>query len=431
MSDSLPKGWTMFPPLPLRDSGTDFVESLEGYAHRLFFILGQRPLSMLRFMDQQAETPTIHNSKIRAGLNGPGTLFLQRMKVLEYLTSIPLRGSTFWTLNNVLRARSGGLSGTSRRWCPACLKGAVNPVTDVTDRLIWNFSHYSRCSIHGVDIENSCSKCGLQQCYGRAAPNRSVCHHCNAPLFHDGSRGKRADVLDWTDKILEEYIQWSSSGDAIQIPQDNYALYVSLIIQNQRISELKRRCPILYYELIRFRRRQTSVRMLLNLAALHGVSLLDILLRPKEAASAPLFDRYSDFESVPFPPTSITAESSRMNALVETLFNKEHLLPPCRLLCKQFAITLEDYARFFEANCARYRETVSMQRKLYPVSGHALSRTFCATLHLLASQPDLATKTAKRLASMVADLIKPTLPKTVLEPVARTCLRIAAALPDN
>lgn len=137
----------MLPPLPLGDSGTDVVESLEGYAHRLFFIAGQRPLSMLQFIDRQAGARSIHNAKIRSGLNGPGTLFLRRMKVLEDLTSTPLRGATFWTLNNVLRARSGGLNSTSRRWCPAGLKEFSNPAARVTDRLIWNFSHYSRCSI--------------------------------------------------------------------------------------------------------------------------------------------------------------------------------------------------------------------------------------------------------------------------------------------
>jgi hypothetical protein len=52
-------------------------------------------------------------------------------------------------------------------------------------------------------------------------------------------------------------------------------------------------------------------------------------------------------------------------------------------------------------------------------------------LHLLASQPDLESKTAKHLASLVADLGKPTLPESVLEQIARACLRIAAATSGN
>jgi hypothetical protein len=384
MNDGTPL-WTTLPPLPLCDAETAQVESLESYFQRLGYICGQPSQRLLNFLDRRSERKMVWNAKIRAGLNGPGTLFTYRLDALEKITGVPLKGATLLALNEVLSTRASGLAGTARRWCPACLLEAQqHPATAPSDRLLWNFAHYSRCGLHDVDIERRCRRCGLEQPYGRSIPSRFFCLHCKEPLAHVGSSSPRQYVLEWANGVIEELIHWTSMQSGASIPSDRYKNYLEALSATANMAVLKERAWPLYSEIRCLRSRNPSIRVLLNLAALQGVTVLDILLQPTESASKPLFAREHEFEAIPFPAISIPRSAAKVHQIiVELLHASVALLPPLILLCRRSQITVEHYAIYYPQDATRYRKAVARQRRGPSIAPVPLSRAFRIGLHLI------------------------------------------------
>lgn len=182
---------------------------------------------------------------------------------------------------------------------------------------------------------------------------------------------------------------WCSSDDAHSLSPSNYSIYIDILSENRQIELLKPRCPSLYLDIRRLRRKQPSVLALLNLAALQGVSVLDILLRPKESASKPLFDRFSDFEGVPFPPVAIDDASRRVNGVVQALLGLDKIvLPPLHLLCTREQVQPHVYSRFHESYSIQYRARFAAQQGYKRFGGLALQRAFLSAIHMAETRPE-------------------------------------------
>jgi len=198
---------------------------------------------------------------------------------------------------------------------------------------------------------------------------------------------------------LEELVSWMSSDDSQRIDHAVYVEYIGVIKSSTQAGLLRERCPSLAQAIFQLQSQRPSMRTLLNLAALQGVSLLDIFLRPKEAASKPLFDRLCDFDGIPFPPVVIGEASNRTERLLaRLLLESAVLLPPLHLLCELEGIQTYFFRRFHEMTCTRYVEAFARQQAWRPRATHKAARAFKAAMHLAGSEPGLAADVlAKRL----------------------------------
>jgi TniQ len=368
----------MFPPLTLVEAGTSEVESLEHYVARMAVATGQSNLGLLSFLDRSSGRKSVHNGSVRVGLLGPGELSMSRLCRLEELTGVPaLRGGTLWALNRVLRESGTGMA-IRRRWCPACLLGSE--AERVADRLVWSFSHLATCSTHGVDIESVCPHCGGSQPYGRPYSKRVECIVCKQGLAHRGVASQREKFFGWVDHCLRELVAWGSSDTSFQIPAENYDAYVARVFDGMDSRRLRTE-PSFQAKLHHLCVTKPSITGLLNLAALQGVTVLDILLRPKEASAHTLFDLRSKFTGVPFPYRDSTPGIQQMQRTVQALLREKRVLPSAQQLGRRSGIQASTFALHCWPDYCLYRKEFLWQRDV--LAPGIRRRAFVIALHLL------------------------------------------------
>lgn len=373
--------WTTLVPLKLLDAATPMVESLDSYISRLAAVHGQSIKGMLTYLDDESGGKRVWSDVQRSAINGPGNVALRRAMTLERKTGQSLRAGTFSALTDLLSPRSGGIPRRERAWCPRCLE-TDDPLRSPNDRLIWNFAYYSHCSIHGVQIERRCTECCAVQRYASPLEKKFSCVHCGASLSGDGRRSPRSHVHACVDGMLEELVQWTSSDNPAPLDPAGYRQYLTYLKDNSGIHVLRANHPNFFAEIYALRSQQPSVRTLLNLASLQGVTVLDILLRPKESASKPLFERSSDFEGIPFPTTALSVSSKRIDQIVSALLEDPRaLIPPLRLICSLENIQPFKYSQNYESSGLAYRRRYEGQKEVRAVGARMFTREFQAALH--------------------------------------------------
>src|SRR5690242_14571224 len=94
--------WTALPPLPLRNIGTPWVESLEHYVSRLARVAGAG-MRRLFCLAPPYDEPGRHPLMSRSSFCGPGKTYERRIANLQALTGVSsLSCGTFYTLNALL-----------------------------------------------------------------------------------------------------------------------------------------------------------------------------------------------------------------------------------------------------------------------------------------------------------------------------------------
>ena len=294
--------WTQLPPLELRGLGTPLVESLQHYCARMAWVTGL-PLQEIWRMTYTDDCET-KSAFLRGSICGPGENFVARVRVLERLTgNSTLRHGTFWVLKDVLGSRSIG-EGRNRRWCPECY--AVWDASGSAEPLIWRVALLSSCPKHGCAMEESCTKCGSKQPAMTTLERSHICISCRSPLAGRGGPVIRSDFYQWVDRQIEQLLELCARPGQAAVAGEAFTILCDgLRMQASAHSTF----PIAYRRLIHSSARSVksktsrpSLRTLINLCALQGVSVCDALLRPEEAASRPLLDLWSGFHAMPVPP---------------------------------------------------------------------------------------------------------------------------------
>jgi hypothetical protein len=361
--------WTTLPPLELRGLGTPEAESLESYVVRLAHASGETVASLLQKIDATSGEKYVHNNRPRSLITGPGKRrFIHRAVTLNTLTGNTnlLRG-TFWALNKLIHVTGHGLSH-NRRWCPACLQ--VEPDEWVGCRLVWHFSHVSRCSIHNVAIEGTCPNCGSVQRSVPSFSSYSKCSSCRKPLGHAGQFGLPQTLSqEWVDRNIGELVAWISSDAAFELPGNTYRRFKDQFSHDpglmQQLHELG----------------TPTVAVLLNVAAAQGVSVLDVLLRPEEVAAPPLIDLRTDFTGIPFSADWENAAVARARHVITTLLTRRCELPPIGLLLERYEVERVAARWHMPYLLRRYGHYYDRQAKF--LRTRAKIRAFSKAIHLL------------------------------------------------
>lgn len=310
--------WTVLPPLSIVDGHSAQTESFDSYTARMAAIFSLPNKAFFRWIDELASGAPLPRAKFRAPINGPSERSNQRVGVMEKLTLLPLRLTTLWSLSDVLSKRHhSGFATRYRRWCHRCLRDGE--AIGLSDRLIWNFQHYSRCAIHQTPIQDRCSRCGVRQPYGRPLSGRFNCIWCSSSLAEHGRL--TMDAHEWTNHALEELVSWCSSEDAFVVPRENFDVYISCVHDLPQVAELRARDPRRFQNIFGTRPRSLSVGALLNASSIQGVTPLDVLLSPRQAASAPLLDLASDSVVIPWPIRTLTEKVEQIRSMAVSLLN--------------------------------------------------------------------------------------------------------------
>ena len=243
--------------------------------------------------------------------------------------------------------RDGGLAGINRRWCPECLLEAGES-DGLSERLIWNFLHYSHCSLHSVRIIDRCQECGNSQQLRRG--NAATCAYCGCSLARAATHERPSALQSWANASIEDVVRWTATNPDVVIPAENYQRFFDGLLQDGTLDRLKIVHNRFWRDAIRFRRTTTTFRTLLNLSAIKSVDIIGILTEPVPASSTSLFPGHEVDGEIAFDledwglrrgnSKSCSTRSARpirvcslaSSSLAYCWFLNEKFYPPCAII---------------------------------------------------------------------------------------------------
>jgi hypothetical protein len=365
--------WSAVPPLGLHGVGTAMVESLPSYLMRLMWTTGITSTYLveqlcLRKCRSLACLGSILSTK-------EPELTLSALEKLEGLTGrSDLRLATFWAMSHILSPSSGRIYRDGcRRWCPKCYEDWDS---NSYEPLIWGVDLLACCPVHGCSFEHQCSGCGAVQKNVVDLNRRRQCHACGAYLAKGARWKARKPFMQWVDEQVLYLAKFCATPRTQPVPYATYLEFVSglrVALRGTRSKSL--RLLIQFYERgARFRSQKISLRSLINLCALQGVSIRELLGAPLEASRVLSFEGWAGMDYLPIPTAR---QAQKIYAAKKCLldFLESGLptyLPPMGLLLGGFGVQLlavrdvatEAYDAYQAAyfRQARFRELKQMRR---------------------------------------------------------------------
>lgn len=379
--------WTNLPPLKLIGAGTSGTESLSSYCLRLTTLCAVPWSSFIALLDATSGSePGTYNDCSR--LSGSGPVVHRRARALERLTGQPLLGGTLLGIGEIVSGRSGTLfKGAS--WCPRCLADSEQEDGYPYSRLIWRFAAYSHCAEHGARIESTCPHCDSS---GFRRVNALACPACKRSLTVGARFDPPSRAEKWTNHCVEELIQWTADDPTRVLERSKLLAFVQAVddvgkAKTQRYPPLKKhRADFVGYMAWRdanvptLRLRPNIGRVdlgdLLSAAAGQCVSVLDMLLRPVECASALLPGVHRSVD-IPLGRTNLPDAWIAFSKTIEALISDTAcLLPSMQELARTCGIRAYD-RKCFPGQVARYSAQLRMQRTLHrDVPPHRVNAAF-------------------------------------------------------
>lgn len=405
-----PPRWTVLPPLELRDAGTPWTESLNGYANRLAKLSGISWCKMLQLIDtHSSEVPSRYIDQRR--LDGLGPVSVRRARSLEKLTGQSLVGATLYGLSEIVSSRAASWSRHAA-WCPICI-GASDMDESATERLIWSFDAYSHCSLHDARIENSCSNCGLGKLKSIALRK---CPSCGDRLDRRTRFDSANPTQRWINQCIEELISWCSNHPNQRLELSNLEVFIEAVVARGEGRKLDyrppARLPASYSDYkswtrvncFRLFRRNDPSRLefneLLNLSANQCVSVLDILLQPIESASE-LPPGIGSNPELPLGRGRVADERREFARLIDALLGDDQCVLPSFQVLAQLSGRRGSFKSGLPHHHAHYAVRLRRQQMMIRgVSRRTINRAFrlaCQLKLSLQGQLLISEAVAKRI----------------------------------
>jgi hypothetical protein len=338
---------TLLPRLTLRGIDSTMVESVDHYLLRLSWSTGLTLQTLLRMTDW--EENILEREYGRAGyshLCAPDYL-----PELEAMTGADLRFGSFWTVRDLLGARPFGRSRHNRRWCPTCYDEWDD--TQSREPLIFLVDACLICPKHRCRLEHACPSCGAHQTLKAPYEKRRICKSCDKPLGFHAPAAQIKELDAWAQHEVEALVAFCASTHSEPVDSQSFELY-SRELKKQAIENGV--TPLLLQQIESAGMSvRPSIRMLLNCAALQGVSVLDIIQRPMEAASRPLLDRWAEQSLLPLDMGRFRFDGLELVKLCNQLLRLSNVafIPPLGFVLKDLRISGEN---FREHRVHMYRE---------------------------------------------------------------------------
>ena len=398
--------WSALPPLALRGEGSALVESAEHYVARLAWTVGVTIRSLCPL------THSVHGNRKRdqalgaSGFCGPGRQFKRRVLHIEQLTgSDRVRYASFWVVDELLAVTGVGRDTKQQRWCPECFRDWND---DSWEPLIWMVELQQTCPIHACDLESHCCRGGCAQPTGRDYRKRRKCYRCTAALGADGRAATRPTYQAWAEQRLAELVELCATPGQEQIPFERYDAFVRGLFE---VSQAQPHLPAtLRAAVARMRsnavRGRVTLRTLVNLCALQGTSIPNMLLDPRNAASRPLIDLWAGYKALEFPNGRHSSKIQAYRQYINDMLRKcgKRYLPPMAVALRKMKLN-RDLAREMCVECYEAYEAAYQRQGAYSSRVHA-DRAFGHAVHMLEMEngnpfaPSDVRKVARRIAAV-------------------------------
>lgn len=318
--------WTVLPPLPLRGTGTAQVESLDHYLIRLADLVGITHDRMLEICSAAAGHAVFPPHGTSSPFLCNETELEARIAAMEQLTgqNDRLRRGTPWACSAVMGVHAFSSAARAKRWCPVCYL-QWDPDRSA-EPLAWSIEIKKVCSLHGCELVDRCQSCGKAQPARTRYRARRACRFCRTPLgWHAEPVSAHMTPLDrWVESQVDQVIELCSDPAQEKLPADRFHLFLHTLsaLHGDRAdlpAALRSVVSLWFYE----PSTKVSLRKLVNLAAMHGCSVLDILLDPvRTAQREPFFGFWQGFDHLPLTPRSRLRGSVRLQVALRNLLRR-------------------------------------------------------------------------------------------------------------
>lgn len=260
---------------------------------------------------------------------------------LEELTGCRhLRCGTLWATSYVISACTGFGGRQTRRWCPLCYEGWSE---HSYEPLLWEIDLLGCCPIHSCRLEGRCQSCGSYQSQADDIEKRLTCNRCGEPLSKFVTYPMRPRFLWWVDEQIEQLVEFCATPRLSPLPWPMYAEFVgSLRAAAQKAGGLTGEMRLILKDFTRSAWSQAykpTIRTLVNLCAMQGISMQELLNAPLEVSSPNLFDQWAGLSYVPFP-SALQAQRvyAATKCLDDFLSARPSYLPPIELVLRRFKV---------------------------------------------------------------------------------------------
>ncbi len=373
--------WSVLPPLPINGLSGPHVESAEHYLCRLAWTVGVSGQEICRLREPSG-VASGHNIGSSRGICGPGPNFLRRIYRLEQLTGVDtIRCGTFAVINDAISNVGVNRDTTSRRWCPRCYYEWDSSTS--WEPLSWLVELKSDCSLHGCLLESRCHHCGAEQPFGRNYSERRNCRKCAARLAGAGRFPARDERSRWVDGNIDSLIAMCSVPGQASIQRRAVAVYVEGLIE-----QFDGKCIHSYSRNAVMQARQCrkghkiTLRALLNLCALQGVPLVDMLQAPRSSSSPALINLLENFRAIEIEDRRHRTRVSAYEKCVRTVLDQcaEDYLPSMKFILHALRMNRE-LARELSVNAYEDYEAAYRAQGAYSSTIHR-ARAFTLALRL-------------------------------------------------
>ena len=332
--------WTALPPLKLMGAGTSLVESLPSFVSRLLATTG---VTAVHLADGLGVGLSGELMRVGAFLKVKDPAQAERtISKLERLTGARnLRSGTFWALASILTAANqDNRKKSRRRWCPICYGewGAES-----YEPLAWAVDLLRACPKHGCLLNDSCPSCGRPQRHRLSETRRRFCHACRADLSTSVTRVKLHPFLQWVDKQVLDLVEFCATPRSDPVAHDVLREFVRGLHRTMggRRGGALGQLMKLYDAGARLRQQRTSMRTLINLCAVQGISVGEFLAAPRETSGPLLFDTWGGLDYLPLPsPRQAQKIYVASRCLKEFLRLRPPYLPSLHMLLGGFKVQL-------------------------------------------------------------------------------------------
>lgn len=416
---------TVLAPLHLHGVGTPAVESLASFFCRLADVhqVSPRQLSKVVCNDSaylQFGGPQLRNVDLYAAMfcsyAAQTEVLVQRLEKLTGAQNLVC--GTLLRLRHVLGANQVGACVRKRRWCPACYARCEGMIVEP---LAWSILVARRCPIHGIRLQDQCSRCGSYQYDWRFGPERKICRECGSRLGEANSGELAPTPWEiWSHEQMLRLLGYIASPDSPEVIPNALPTFITRVTELVPPDRARKRPAGWGTAWERSQRHRLS--SIFAMAAHWGTTPLKILLCPEEAATPSLFQGEVDLPAAPIQRHFNKDGYRRCERTLQRLLRLPAATPLPALLsiCRECVVSSSNFKSKNWELCKRYtaerrRRMESAKARRFDVANGYATRLL---RDLFTSGSRLHRKHA--VIAMMRDV-------HVSKAVARSALRVALA----
>lgn len=361
--------WTALPPLPLREVGTSRVESIEHYLHRQAFATGLGYDRTLDFANRWSGSNAFSHHE-RLAFTVTGVELGTRIGLIEVMTGRrDLHCGSLWVVSDAMGLQGFGRLTSARRWCPRCYLDWEKDTS--AEALVWSIQLLETCPVHGCALVTACAACGATQSTRTPLPRRRHCIRCRTPLGWDAPdiTARQTRFERWIDYQICSLVALCADPAQPKLASDSFTRYFHAFL---KCHGARTDLPTALQAVVRVWKyglgmKGLSMRMLLNFAALHGCSVLDLLLYPTQTGqSEPIFGFWDGFDYAPLVARSVRSPLAVLESTLRHLIKKASInyLPPLPEMLRRTECVQTDVKRIMPALLVDYKRVYEQQGTL-------------------------------------------------------------------